>query len=49
VFANLIAKRVFFVTPGKDAWVWDAFAADLLRYNCHPKAIQLVAIDKGAG
>ena len=45
VFADLLAKRVLFATPGKDASVWEAFAAELLRHNGHPKAIQYVAID----
>jgi transposase len=45
VFADLLAKRVLFATPGKDASVWEAFAAELLRHNVHPKAIQYVAID----
>jgi transposase len=33
VFADLVAKRVLFATPGKDASVWAAFAAELLRHN----------------
>ena len=45
VFADLLAKRVLFATPGKDASVWEAFAAELQRHNGHPKAIQYVAID----
>ena len=45
VFADLLTKRVLFATPGKDASVWEAFAAELLRHNGHPKAIQYVAID----
>ncbi len=48
VFADLVAKRVLFATPGKDASVWAAFAAELLRQNGHPKAIQHVAIDMSA-
>jgi transposase len=48
VFADLVAKRVLFVTLGKDARVWAAFAAELLRHNGHPKAIQHVAIDMSA-
>jgi hypothetical protein len=36
VFADLVAKRVLFATPGKDASVWEAFATDLLRNNGHP-------------
>ena len=45
VFADLVAKRVIFATPGKDASVWAAFAEELLRHNGHPKPIQYVAID----
>ena len=45
VFADLLTKRVLFATPCKDASVWEAFAAELLRHNGHPKAIQYVAID----
>jgi len=48
VFADLLAKRVLFGTPGKDASVWEAFAAELLRHNGHPKAILRVAIDMSA-
>ena len=48
VFADLVAKRVLFVTPGIDAAVWEAFAEELLRHNGHPKAIQHVAIDMSA-
>jgi hypothetical protein len=35
VFADLLAKRVLFATLGKDASVWEAFAAELLRHNGH--------------
>jgi transposase len=48
VFADLLAKRVLFATPGRDASVWEAFAAELLRHNGHTKAIQYVAIDMSA-
>jgi transposase len=48
VFADLVAERVFFAPPGKDATVWAAFAAVLLRQNGHPEAIQHVAIDLSA-
>jgi transposase len=48
VFADLVAKRVLFATPGKDASVWEAFAAELLRHNGHRKAIQHIAIDMSA-
>jgi transposase len=44
----LMTKRGPFATPGKDASVWEAFAAELLRHNGHPKAIQHVAIDMSA-
>jgi transposase len=30
VFADFVAKRGLFATPGKDAWVWEVFAAELL-------------------
>ncbi len=48
VFADLLAKRVLFATPGKDAPVWEVFAAVLLRHNGHPKPIRRVAIDMSA-
>jgi len=48
VFADLVAKRVLFATPGKDASVWEAFAGELLRHNGHPKAIRYAAIDMSA-
>ncbi len=48
VFADLVAKRVLFATPDKESPVWAAFAAELLRHNGHPKAIQHVAIDMSA-
>ena len=48
VFADLVAKRVLFAPRGKDAFVWAAFAAELLRHDGHPKAIQHVAIDMSA-
>ena len=48
VFADLVAKRFLFATPGKDASFWAAFAEELLRHNGHPKAIQHVAIDMSA-
>jgi hypothetical protein len=31
VFADLLAKRVLFATPGKDASVWGTFAGELLQ------------------
>ena len=48
VFADLLAMRVLFATCGKDASIWEAFAAELLGDNWHPKAIQYVAIDMSA-
>ena len=48
VFADFLAKRVLFVTLGKDTSVWEAFAEELLLQNAHPKAIQHVAIDMSA-
>jgi transposase len=48
VVADLVAKRGLFATPGKEASIWEAFAAELLRNNGHPKAIQHVAIDMSA-
>ncbi len=48
VFADLVAKRVLFATPGKDASVWEAFAGELLRHNGHPKAIQHADIEMSA-
>jgi hypothetical protein len=38
-------KRVLFAPPGKDASFWEPFAAELLRHNAHPKAIEHLAID----
>ena len=48
LFADLIAKPGLFATPGKDTSVLESFAAELLRHNGHPKAIQHVAIDMSA-
>lgn len=45
VFADLIQKRVIYATEGKGASVWEAFAAELLKHNGHPKAIRQAAID----
>jgi transposase len=45
VFADLLARRVLFATEGKDAATWQAFVAELLKHNGHPKAIQQAAID----
>jgi transposase len=43
--AALMAKRVPFATPGKDASVWWAFTWELLRHHGHPKAIKYIATD----
>jgi transposase len=48
VFADLIAKRVLFATPERDASFCQTFAQELLRHNGHPKATQHVAIDMSA-
>jgi hypothetical protein len=40
--------RMLCATPGKGASVWADFAAEFLRHNGHPKAIQHVAIDMSA-
>ena len=48
VFADLVAKRVIFATPGKDSSTWEAFAAELLKHNGHPKAITQIAVDMSA-
>ena len=45
VFADLQAKRVLLAVEGKDAGVWERFAAELGNHNGHPKAISMVAID----
>lgn len=45
VFVDLEAKRVLLAVEGKDASVWERFAAELGRHNGHPKAITQVAID----
>ncbi len=48
VFTDLVAKRALFATPGKDTSVWEKFAAELLRHNGDPQAIQSAAIDMRA-
>jgi transposase len=45
VFVDLQAKRVLLAVEGKDASVWERFAAELGNHNGHPRAITLVAID----
>jgi transposase len=47
-FADLLAKRVLFAPPGKDASVWKAFAGELQRHNGHPKANEYAAIELSA-
>jgi hypothetical protein len=45
VFADLQAKRVLLAVEGKDASVWERFAAELGKHNGHPRAITQIAID----
>jgi len=45
VFVDLQAKRVLLAVEGKDASVWESFAAELGNHNGHPRAIKMVAID----
>jgi transposase len=45
VFADLMTNRVLFATPGEDSAVWEASAAEMLRHNGHPNAMQYVAIN----
>ena len=45
VFANLMAKRVFFATPRKNSLFWVPVVAELPRHKSHPKDNQHVAID----
>jgi len=45
VFMDLQAKRVLLAVEGKDASVWERFAAELGKHNGHPRAITMVAID----
>jgi transposase len=45
VFADLVARRVLFATPGKDAAVFQKFARDLGEHNGHPHAITHVSMD----
>ena len=45
VFVDLQAKRVLLAVEGKDASVWERFAAELGKHNGHPRAITMVAID----
>jgi transposase len=43
-FVDLLAKRVLFAIPGKDAEAWESLAGELLRDNWHPKAIRYTDI-----
>jgi transposase len=45
VFVALQAKRVLLAVGGKDASVWERFAAELGNHNGHPRAITMGAID----
>jgi transposase len=45
VFVDLQAKRVLLAVEGKDASVWERFAAELGNHNGHPRAVTMVAID----
>jgi len=45
VFVDLEARRVLLAVEGKDASVWERFAAELLKHNGHPKAVTQIAID----
>lgn len=45
VFVDLQARRVLLAVEGKDASVWERFAAELGNHNGHPRAITMVAID----
>lgn len=45
VFADLVARRVIFATEGKDASTWQAFVAEIIKHNGHPKSITQAAID----
>jgi transposase len=45
VFADLIAKRVLFATPGKDATTWAAFVQALQEHHGKPEAILQASMD----
>ena len=45
VFVDWEAKRVLLAVAGKDASVWERFAAELGSHNGHPRAITQIAID----
>jgi transposase len=41
VFVDLEAKRVLLAVEGKDASVWERFAAELFKHNGHPKTARV--------
>ena len=43
-FSDLLAKKILLATPGNNAYVREAFAAELLRHSGHPNAIRRVAM-----
>jgi len=45
VFCDLLAKRVVFATPGKDAATWNEFREALIAHNGHPQSIKHVSMD----
>ena len=44
-FSDLVAKRVLYATPGKEASVLAVFFAEMPRHEGYPKAIQQVNIE----
>ncbi len=44
-FVDWQAKRVRLAVEGKDAGVWERFAAELGNHNGHPRAVRRVAMD----
>jgi transposase len=45
IFADLVKRRVLFVTEGKDQETWTAFATALGAHNGHPHAVTEVSMD----
>ena len=45
VFSDLVARRVLFATPGKDATTWDGFREALLAHNGDSDAVRYVSMD----
>jgi transposase len=45
IFADLVARRVLFATPGKDTETWAAFVEALGAHNGHPHALTSVSMD----